>query len=337
MDISVATCIDEKYWPMAMPRLCAALLKDSFTDLYGTSTMVMELGHKGRGAEARPLIGFMMKASQRITATQDLDAFCWAMSVFKDRRAVPRLIELMQGADAGLAKSATQAVSAITHVPAQGLDAAKAQIWWNDNCNVSEQDSLRAQLNSSDDQAVLEAIRSLYALRDKQLMPSLLRLLRSASTPVRSGAIDIFARITNSQWGYDPQATDDARAKIVDHIDGWWKENGGSFSFPDAPDGATASTDPCAQWVHDLDNSAGTTAIDAERNLRQRGLEAVSSLLDGLGSTSLLTRQRSYEILKAVSGQSLDFNARDSDDGRAKAIAAWADWWKSQHYDPAHK
>jgi len=329
MDVSVATCIDEKYWKSACPRLCAALLRDDFTDLYGASTMVMELGHKNRLEEARPLLPFLMKAGTRITTTADLDAFCWALAVFKDKRCVPRLIELMQGPDPDVAKSAVSAVSSITHLPAASLDAAKAQLWWNDNCNLSEQDSLHAQLNASDDSEVLEAVRSLYVLRDTALMPALIRLLGSQIPAVRTGAIDLFGKITGNEWGFDPLGPDADRAKIVAHITGWWKESSETFAFPEAPGAAPVATDEASQWVSNLDATTGTTALEAENSLRSRGMDSVPALLTGLGAPSTLTRLRCYELLKAVTGQAIDYDAHDTDENRAKAIQAWQDWYKS--------
>jgi len=329
MDISVATCIDPKYWKSACPRLCAALLRDNFTDLYGASTMVMELGHKSRTEEARPLLPFLMKASTRITTTPDLDAFCWALAVFKDKRCVPRLIELMQGADPEVAKSAASSVSAITHLPSAGLDAAKAQVWWNENCNISEQDSLHAQLGASDDTEVLEAVRSLYVMRDKALVPALIRLLSSAIPAVRTGAIDLFSKITGNEWGYDAQGPDTDRAKIVAHITAWWKESGDSFAFPEAPGAAPVASDEPTQWVTSLDAATGTTSQEAETSLRARGMDSVPALLNGLGSPSLLIRLRCYELLKAITGQAIDFDAHDTDQNRATAVQAWRDWYAS--------
>ncbi len=175
MDVSVATCSDRKYWPSALPRLCQALARPDFNDLFGAANMVMELSRQGRLEEARPLLPYLVKASSHVTDPEDIEGFCYAAAAFKDRRAVPRLIELIETGNPQVAQAAGEAVAAIAHLPPTALDAAHAHAWWNDNWNRSETESLRAQLLSKDDYAAVEAAKALYGLRDRFMMETAIR------------------------------------------------------------------------------------------------------------------------------------------------------------------
>jgi hypothetical protein len=334
MDVSVATCIDRKYWPSALPRLCKALAQPSFTDLYGASMMALELGKQGRLQEARPLIGPMVKATSHVSDPEDLASFCWAVASFKDRRAVPRLIELMEQGPADLTAAATQAIATIARLPATGLDAAAAHRWWNENWNRSDAEAAKAQAGDKDPAVAVEAARELLEQRDRDAIPAAIRCLKEGDAHVRMSAIDIIAKATGDNWGYNPDGDAVARGKIVAHLETWWAENHATFHFPEPAHGSAtpaATKDPCAELVSTLDRPEGTLADDAEKNLLNRRFDAAAALLDGLSSPSVIIRRRCHEILTQVTGATVAFDARGTDEQRAQAIAAWRAWFEQNH------
>lgn len=335
MEISVATCVEPKYWRSALPRLCKALQRDDFTDLYGAANMVLELAKRKRMDEARPLLGFMVKASERVTEADDLDAFCWAVGELRDRRAVPRLIELMERGPAPVARAAATAIASIARVPAQDLTAEKARLWWDLNHSVSEREGLRAQLSSPDGGAALEAARALYQQRDKEMIPTAIRLLKHDDPRIRSGARDLIVKVTGDGWGFDPAGPPEQRAKIVERLEAWWTKDGQRFQFADAASVASAAGDPLAELVMKLDSTEGNATDEAAAQLRQRGDEAIPALLAGLSHPGSIVRRRCDELLKEHTRQDMGFDARGSQEQRDAAVAKWKAWWAQRQPAPA--
>ncbi len=148
---------------------------------------------------------------------------------------------------------------------------------------------------------------------------------------MRKTAVDpIAVACTGDGRSFNPEGADADRAKVIQHIQAWWKENKSTFAFKDAGSAATptqSSGDPCAELVGQLDRAEGTLASEASSNLRARGLQAVPALIDGLGSSSAITRRRCSELLATITGQSIAFDAHGSDEDRAAAIKQWRDWW----------
>jgi hypothetical protein len=330
MDVSVATCIDPKNWGSALPRLCKALLRDDFTDLYGASFMVLELGRKGRLAEGKPLLPFLVKASTRVSDPDDLAAFASACGALKDRRAVPRLIELMEQGGGDVANTAGASVAQIASLPASSMTAAKAHEWWDLNHNVSEHESERGQLRSNDPATQLEAAKALFPSHDTTIVPVLIKLLRSDDLRIRREAITVLAKITGDDWGFSADGDPSSRTKIADRLDKWWKEEGARFHWPeDAKSPQPASTDPCAEWVTALDSTEGNKAQESEARLRERGEAAIPALIDGLSTTSSIVRRKCNDLLRESTKQDFQFDPRGPDEQRAKAVAAWKEWWQA--------
>jgi hypothetical protein len=330
MDISVATCIDPKNWGSALPRLCKALLRDDFVDLYGASFMVLELARKGRLDEAKPLLPFLVKASTRVTDADDLAAFASACGALKDRRAVPRLIELMEQNAGDVGDTAGASIAQIASLPVNGMTTAKAHEWWDLNHNVSEHESERGQLRSNDPATQLEAAKALFPSHDATIIPVLIKLLRSDDLRIRREAITVLAKITGDDWGFVADGDAGSRAKIADRLDKWWKEEGARFHWPeDARAAKPASTDPCAEWVTKLDSTEGNTAQESEARLRERGDASIPALIDGLSTTSSIVRRKCNDLLKELTKQDFQFDPRGADEQRAKAVAAWRDWWQA--------
>lgn len=336
MDVSVATCIDPKNWSSAISRLCAALKKPEFNDLYGASSMVSELARKGRVAECKPLLGFMVKASERVTEIDDLETFCYAVAVFKDRRAVPRLIELMEKGQGSLANAAAAAVATIAMLPAAGMTVDKAHEWWDINCNVSERETSRGQLRSADPAVAVEAAKALYPYRDAAIMPVLIGALKSDDKRACSIAISVIAKVTGNDWSYDANAPIEQRTKIADRLAEWWKQEKDRFIWVEdrsaAPGGSNGvSADPCSEWVSQLDSMEGNKGQQAEASLRERGDEALPALVEGLSSTSSIVRRKCYDQLRTLTKQDFAFDPRGADEERAKAVAAWKAWLQQAH------
>ncbi|MBA3708950.1 MAG: hypothetical protein H0W83_09055 [Planctomycetes bacterium] len=331
MDVSVATCLADDYLPSAISRLCAALTRADFKDLYGAGSMVSELVRKGKIDQARPLLPFMVKASERITEPADLECFAYAIGLFKDRRAVPRLIELMDFGNDQVRSASTSAIAAITMLPDRDLTTAKANDWWALNHNVSERETYQAQLHSADAAIAVEAAKALYPYRDNSIVPVLIRCLRADDKQANLRASALIAKITGTDWNYDPSLPADQKAKIADRLDAFWKAEGSRFTWIEdrkaAPAGAnTPPKDLDAEFVSQLDSREGDKAQQAEAGLMAHGDVAIPALIDGLGTNSSIVRRKCNDILRALTKQDFQFDPRGSDESRTKAIEAWKAW-----------
>jgi hypothetical protein len=338
MDVSVATILMDEHLPKALPRLCAALLEPGFGDLYGASNLVMELLKRGEGRKARQLLPFLVKASERVADPEDLATFAFAVGMLKDKRVVPRLIELLDHADETVKAGAIDGLAAITLLPATQIEAERMRDWWARNHDVSDQETYRAQLGSDDPRVAIEAAKALYQERDRAIVPVLIRLLRSEDRAVCGEAIAVIKQITGNTWAYDPAGTPVEKKKRADELEKWWKEEQFRFRWISeiAADNATASAavtvavDPAEEWVRQLASVAGNEAAAAEARLIDQGPRSVPALLGGLRNPSRLVRRTCHGLLLKVTGHDLPFDAGATEDERQAQIAAWTAWAEQQ-------
>ena len=338
MDSAVRTLMREDCRPAAVPCLCAALLRDDFTDLYGPCQIVLELIKAHQLRAVRPLLGFMVAASARVTDPEDLETFAYTVAYFRDRRVLPRLIELMDNANEGVRRAATGGAQQITLLPKDGLTSARVKSWWDLNHDASEQTVLAEQLRNADPKIAIEAAKGLYELKDKAIVPVLIKLLKVDDHAVNAEAISMITRLSNSDWAYDVEMPADTKGKITAQLEKWWKEKGSSFIFPLDPSeakeaqakAASGPVDPATVWVVQLSSIEGNVAQTAETNLLGKGKEAVAVLIGGLSSPDAIVRRKSNELLKTISKKDVGYDSRGSEEERGKATAAWRAWATSE-------
>jgi hypothetical protein len=329
MDSAIATMMLPDNLPLAIPRLCEALSGSGFNDLYAGSMLAMNLIKEGKTAMAKPLLPFLVKASEHVSDPDDLANFAYIVAMFRDRRVVPRLIELMDHNDENVRDGAKTAVAAVTLLPEKGLTSEKARNWWNLNYNVSDQQIYTEQLNSRDPKVAVQAALALYEYRDKAIMPVLIKLLTIEDQEVNGLAIAVIAKVAGNDWSYNAAGPSEDKVKRAKAIENWWKEE--QFKFKWIEDKAIESTkpkstnanDPCVQWVGELASVEGNKAQVAEANLFSKGEPAVPALIDGLGSQTVVVRRKCHDLLKRITKQNVVFDAADSEDLRAQGVEAW--------------
>jgi hypothetical protein len=336
MDSAVLTLYRDDCRVEMVPRLCAALLRDSFHDLYGTSMLMMKFAKAGDLATVKRFVPFLTKASERVTDKDDLEMYAYVVPMARDRRVIPRLVELMDSPDAGVQQAAKKAFGQIALQPVEGMTAAKAKAWWDLNHDASEKVWLTEQLRNEDPMIAVAAARGLYELRDKTLVPTVIKVLKGDNRKANEQAVDLIRKITGNDWGYDVMAAPEARAKIVVQLEKWWKENGTRFEWIEdrnekaAPGAAAKALDPLTQWVKQLASTAGNEAQQAEQNLIGKGADAVPALISGLKDPGVIVRRKCNDLLKAFSKTDVGFDPRGEEDQRAKAQAAWVTWAKGK-------
>lgn len=338
MELAVSTLLTSDNLPTALPRICAALLTPAFTDLYGPSDMVQGLLRDGRRADAKTLFPFVVAASSRSTDADDLSAFAYAAAQIRDKRAMPRLIELMEHENKDLAESATVAAAAVTGLPKEGLTPDKAKGWWARFHATDEVGILRAQLASKDPETSIAAAAELGQLNEKKALDVLIDWMRHEDPKVAAKAHLQVTGFTGRDWSYMPTDPLDLRLKRVDVVAKWWKENRENFtlmvdprlrkaSSAPEPEAAAAAADPAAAAVRDLASTDAKAAATAESLLAGKGTTAVPFLIAGLGSDSPITSRKCSELLQRASKKTdIAFNPRDPAEKRQQAIDAWKAW-----------
>ena len=341
MDSAVLTLLRADCRPQLMPRLANALMRAEFNDIYGACQITLKLLKEGHRGMARKLLPFIATCSEHVTDPDDLETFAYVGPILRDRRLVPRLIELMDHASPAVKKAATTGVSALTLLPVGDLTTAKAKAWWDQNWNVPEHQVLMEQLRSSDPKVSVEAAKGLYELRERSIVPVLTKLLKNDDHIVVNDALAIIGKITGNDWGFSNELPADKKTVIIASLDKWWKENQNRFEWiedrnakpdVDAAPGSVAAkpADPSLALVQQLASVEGKKSEDAQASLTGKGKEAVPALITGLRDKSTLIRSKCNDLLKAITKQDFKFDAHADEAKLVAAIDAWRKWAISQ-------
>ena len=336
MDSATLTLYRQDSRKEMIPHLCAALLRDDFHDLYGTAALIMMFAKDNDLSTIRRLVAFLTKASERSTEKDDLEMFAYVSPLARERKVIPRLVELMEHPDEAVKFAATKAFAQVALQSPEGLTAAKAKAWWDLNHDVSERVFLNEQLQSDDPLVSVEAAKALYDLREKAIVPVLIKTLKGDNRKANEKAISLISRITGNDWGYDVAAAPEARGKVVTQLEKWWKESSVRFEWIEdrnakpADSAVSKPNDPLVQWVKQLASTTGNEAQQAEQNLLGKGNEAVTTLINGLKDPGVIVRRKCNDILKTLSKKDVGFDPRGEDDQRQKGITAWIAWAKEK-------
>ena len=337
MEIAISTLTTAENFPMALPRLQAALLTPEFKDLYGPSAMIQALLKSEQRADAKALFPFIVVASARSTDSDDLQAFTYACAGIRDKRAMARLLELMASTDKDVANSATEAAAAITGLPVASLDIKSAQAWWARHYASDDSQILKTQLLSKDPETSIAAAAQLGAIQDKKAVDVLIEWMKTEDPKVAARALQQVAQFTGRDWGYVPTDPLDARMKRVAMLSKWWKENRDTFKLQIdqrlvkgstvVDDAGAPAADPQLAMLRNLSSTDSKLAAQAENDLLGNGEKAVPVLLTGLTNDSPITVRTCNRLLQQISKKNdISVNPRDTPEARQKAIAAWRTW-----------
>lgn len=333
MAVAVATMLQDEQIIYAIPRLCKKLTEPGFNDLYGASDIVNELMRKGQIAKAKALLPFMMKASERINDPGDLAAFAFSVGQFKDKRVVPRLLQLLESGNDEVKDGASNGLQMVTLLPHDDITVERVRQWWALNHNVSDQQTYQEQLRSSDPRVAVQAADALYEYRERSIVPVLAKLMRGDDKIVGSQAASLLKRITGNDWSYNPDEPADKRKKRTDEIEKWWKEEQFRFIWiedrnkPAATAAAAGpAADPAVEWVKKLGSANAADAAGAEANIAGAANKAVPALIAGLDDASPLVRRKCHELLERITKQKIAYDPRAEPEVRTGQVAAWRAW-----------
>ena len=334
MDSAVLTLLRADCRPQLLSRLSAALMRPDFGDIYGACQIMLRLLKEGHRASARRLLAFIAKCSEHVADNDDLETFAFAGPMLHDRRLVPRLIELMDSPNEAVKKAATEGVNTLILLPLADLTSAKAKAWWDQNWNIPERQVLSEQLRSPDPTIAVEAAKGLYDLRDKSIVPALIKLLKNDDRKVVSEALQVITKITGIDWSFSTDLPPEKRTQIIASIDKWWKENQNKFEWIEdrnaAPPEEARPVDALVLLVQQLASVEGKQSEQAYGTLRGKSKDAVAALIIGLHDRNTLVRIKCNDLLKAISKQDFHFDAHAEEEKLTASIDAWRQWARSQ-------
>jgi hypothetical protein len=346
MDSAIATIISDGpdgNRKSGIPRLCAALDRADFDDLYGASEIVMQLAKEGDRKDLRAVIAHLGPASARATDPDDLAAFANAMGIVHERRAIPRLIELLDSKDENLRSNADAALSAIIHLPLP-VGKAKAQAWWDANHGVDDRTVLLGQLKSNDPYQQLDAAAGLYDLHEPAFIPPILKLLHSDDPGIRLKAVALIQKVTGRDYGMGgevPKEAREAKAAMVEkeykadpqHF--WVESVADKQAAADAASAPIAEVDPCEAWVRQLGSMTGSDAEKAESGLLAKGPAAAPALIAGLDDQAVIIRRKCNDLLVQITKHDVGYDPHGELAARATAVTAWRAWCQGKGMLPA--
>lgn len=337
MEIAISTLITAENFPMALPRLQAALLTPTFNDLYGPSAIIQALLKAEQRADAKALFPFVVVASARSTDSEDLQSFTYACAGIRDKRAMARLLELMASTDKEVASAALEAAAAITGLPVASLNVNTANAWWARHYASDDSQILKTQLLSKDSDTSIAAAAQLGAIQDKKAVDVLIEWLKTEDPKIAAKALQQVAQFTGRDWGYVPTDPLEARLKRVAMLSKWWKENRDTYKLQVdqrlikgstvVNDAGAPAADPKLAMLRNLSSTDSKLAAQAENDLLGQGTISVPVLISGLTNDSPITVRTCDRLLQQISKKNdISVNPRDTPEARQKAITAWKTW-----------
>ncbi len=342
MEQAYRTLLMDRYFPVAMHHLAKALLRDDFRDLYGVSMMISELQRardQARLEQMKKLIPHMVKASSRVTDGEDLWAFASVVAISGERKAVPRLIEILETGGEDAREGAQAALSNITLMAEDSITPAAARDWWKKYHNASDSVVYGDAVRSNDLNKVLTACEKLVPHGWKLAIPNLIRVIEEGNTRHLLMADALLEQLTDSSW-VEMDMSDAVREKKIEHLKNWWKDNKDSFVPPVivkmrnaaiASSGGQSGPSKQQLVVERINKLASIEKLEvssAANYIIKQDTDAIAPLItNGLNHSSGIVREESVKLLRQITGQHFAFSGlTGSEADRDAARNKWVEW-----------
>lgn len=168
---------------------------------------------------------------------------------------------------------------------------------------------------------VIAAIRAAARFPAKDVTPSLIGLLDHAAVGVRLNAFEALRELTRLDFGYDPEASAEDRARRIGMWRAWWAKAGGR--------------EPVDWWRGELKSPLASHRAASARALGESGsVDAVAELIALLDDPETPVRFEAGRALVAITTFDLGFDAYASPQERALFIDRWRRWWRDNEGKP---
>ncbi|MDA3961001.1 MAG: hypothetical protein PF961_09440 [Planctomycetota bacterium] len=339
MEQAWRTLLLPQYLPYSGNELAHALSDPSFTDIYGATQFVqtcLQSDDPAKQAQGKMVYPFVVKASERVTDGEELYYFALVVGQAGDKRAVPRMIDMLDG-EGDAQAGAMAALSMLTLIPEDEVTKDRAQTWWNRYHSASDGEIYGHLLKSADPLVRLGACDRLYPEQDPRIVPTLIDICKSDNGPAFDGAVTLLRTISASDWGLaKSELSPDEKAERIERLEEWWDTEGAKFTFVEfrnlAPvDAATSNAQTAETWIRELTSLDQGAARAAQDRLLQAGNDAVPALIDALESSDGIRSAKARDLLRTITKQNFGFEPnRGSKAEREQAVASWKAWAKEQ-------
>jgi hypothetical protein len=336
MEQSIGTIAMADNCASAVPRLCANMAGTPRPQVHGPAMIVISLTRSGRRDLALRLFPFVMRDAGLAATPDDQSAVLGMIEILRDKRGVPRLIEMLGLADPDIVNHAQIVATALTGL--QQPTKASLKTWWDRWHARSDLDLWKAQLSDDDARVALNAAALLIDHREGAIVPTIAKFLKTPNAAVTAQAIEVLKKMTRQDWGLSTETSLEDRVKKAATFEAWWKEKGERFEWPESDQlrqereaqagiqAARAPDDPLVLAVTGL-AQPGVGGSQAETRLVEAGKAAVPALIGGLANDNLITRRKSADLLLRITGkQDIPFDPRAEPGVRAAAVEAWTAW-----------
>ncbi len=345
------TLLMERYFPGSIHHLKQALKGGSFRGVYGVAMMFSEIWRERdpeRMQAMRTLVPFLVKASETMRDEVNLEAFSMIMGMVNERRAVPRLIQILRSGGEDAQYAARMALSSITLLPERGLTADSAQQWWSRYHNAPDQVIYGTLLNDRDLDVSISAAERMIPDGFRQVIPAMLRVLENGDNRQMLMADSILQRLTDSSW-VNVNMDQEERERRVNFAKRWWEDNKDDFEPAELrrrreqllradPRDEGGPERQIVERIASLNNTDETRVSAAETFLINQAEAAIAPLIrHGLTHSSGIVRQRSDALLRQITSQNFNFQGLvGSEDDREAARQRWREWARQEgHMDAA--
>jgi len=212
---AIATLMLPEHREVAAYRLAHRTREGSSGLTYGIAMFMIELRRKGgpRGVQmAEDLVPFLVASARNESNPDALYAFCTTVGQYGEKKAVPRLIQLLDHPNEDVVDGARTAIQAITFLAYDEIDADSAQAWWDRYHAASDALIYGQALEDDNPEARLNACKRLYQSQDKRIVPVLADLvadenvnlafasaISSPRSPDRTGGSPVKSRSTGGR------------------------------------------------------------------------------------------------------------------------------------------
>lgn len=181
--------------------------------------------------------------------------------------------------------------------------------------------SIVASLGDPSASVTIAAIRASARFPAKDVVPSLIGVLDHAAAGIRQNAFDALRELTRLDFGYDPEATPEDRAKRVGLWRAWWAKAGGR--------------DPVDWWRGELRSPLTSHRSACARALGEASsVAALPELLGLLDDSETSVRFEAGRALVAITSFDFSYDAYASPQERQGSAERWKRWWAEHEGKP---
>lgn len=175
---------------------------------------------------------------------------------------------------------------------------------------------------------VIAAIRASARFSAMEVVPALIGVLDHPQAGIRQNAFEALRELTRLDFGYDPEAPTEERAKRVGMWRAWWAKAGGR-------EPADWQGQLAGWWRGELGSPIASHRSSCARALGEAGsVEAVPDLLPLLEDPETPVRFEAGRALVSITSFDLSFDAYASPQERQLSVERWKRWWRDHQGKP---